>query len=206
LLARVMNVEARTLGVPTGNQDYLAALHGGLAAYHHELDGTRRERLRIPHGLERRLVLAYTGEPRSSGYSNWDMFRRFCDGEPKARRRLEAIAAIAREMVDAVRLGDVEAVGRLVGEEGRLRLGLAPSVATPALLRADKAARSAGALGLKVCGAGGGGCVVAVARDGNADAVRAALTSVGAVPLPARISRRGVVVQAVSGRATESRR
>ena len=29
LLERVMNVETAALGVPTGNQDYLAAVHGG---------------------------------------------------------------------------------------------------------------------------------------------------------------------------------
>jgi len=197
LLQRVMNVEAVQIGVPTGNQDYLAALHGGVSAYHHEVDGTRRERLPVPRGLERRMVLAYTGEPRSSGYSNWDMFRRFCDGEAKARRRMEAIASVAREMADAVRCGDVDAIGRLVGQEGRLRFGLAPSVATPTLLRADSAARRAGALGLKVCGAGGGGCVVAVAREGKAESVASALASAGARPLPFRIARGGVAVEVV---------
>jgi D-glycero-alpha-D-manno-heptose-7-phosphate kinase len=208
LLERVMNVEAREIGVPTGNQDYLAAMHGGLCAWHHEVDGTRRERIPIPRGLEHRIVLAYTGEPRSSGYSNWDMFRRFCDGEARARRRFEAIAAIAREMVDALRAADVDEVGRLVGAEGRLRLGLAPSVTTPAIVRADRAARAAGALGTKVCGAGGGGCMVAIAREGRAEAVTAALAAAGALPLRTRIDRHGVRIErgaGVSARGAGSR-
>ena len=66
LLRRVLNVETQLLGVPTGDQDYRAAIWGGLAAYHYGPDGTTREPLPLPEGLERRLVLAYTGQPRDS--------------------------------------------------------------------------------------------------------------------------------------------
>jgi D-glycero-alpha-D-manno-heptose-7-phosphate kinase len=194
LLRRVMNLETVELNVPTGNQDYLAALHGGLAAYHHEADGTRRESIAFPREMQGRLVLAYTGQPRSSGFSNWDMFRRFIDGEGVTVRRMEAIARIAGELRDALRAGDLDAAGRLIGEEGRLRFRLAPSVATPLLLRAGSAARRAGALGVKVCGAGGGGCMVAFAREGRAVAVARAIASTGARLLDARIARRGVRV------------
>jgi D-glycero-alpha-D-manno-heptose-7-phosphate kinase len=195
LLRRVMNLETVELAVPTGNQDYLAAIHGGLAAYHHGTDGTRRERLPLPPGLQDRLVLAYTGEPRRSGFSNWDMFRRFVDGERRTVRRMESIARIARELVDALREEDLDAAGRLVGEEGRLRYSLAPSVATDALRRAGSAARRAGALGVKVCGAGGGGCLVALAREGRREAVAGAMAASGARLLEAREARRGIVVE-----------
>jgi D-glycero-alpha-D-manno-heptose-7-phosphate kinase len=195
LVRRVMNHETALLGVPTGNQDHLAAVHGALGAYHHEADGTRRERLPIPSGLEQRLVLAYTGQPRHSGFSNWEMFRRFIDGERRTVTRMESIARISRELADAFRAGDLDEAGRLVGEEGRLRYRLAPSVGTPALLRADRAARRAGALGVKVCGAGGGGCLVAFSREGRTAAVAAAVAGSGARILPVRIARRGLRVE-----------
>lgn len=204
LLRRVMNLEAVELGVPTGAQDYLAAIHGGLSAYHHTADGIRRERLPLPPGLERRLVLAYTGQPRRSGLSNWEMFRRFFDGDRVTVRRMGEIARIARELAAALHEADLDRVGRLIGEEGRLRYRLAPGVATPALLRCDRAARAAGAAGVKVCGAGGGGCLVAFAREGRRDAVAAALGAAGARVLPSRIARRGLVVEALSGRRTGS--
>jgi len=194
LLRRVINLEARELGVPTGNQDYLAAIHGGLAAYLHEPDGTRRQAIRATRELEQRLVLAYTGEPRQSGFSNWEMFRRFVDGERRTVRAMESIAGIAREMRDALVEDRLDDVGRLLGQEGRLRGKLAPSVSTPSLRRADAAARSAGALGTKVCGAGGGGCIVALARSGSSDAVRQAFADCGARPLAVRIARRGLIV------------
>jgi D-glycero-alpha-D-manno-heptose-7-phosphate kinase len=196
LLERVMNVETVQLGVPTGNQDYLAALHGGLSAYRHGVDGTQRTELAVPAGLERRLVLAYTGEPRHSGFSNWEMYRRFVEGEPTTVRRMESIARIARELTEALQAGDLDAAGELVGEEGRLRFRLAPTVATDALRAADRAARRAGALGVKVCGAGGGGCLVAVAREGRAEQVAQAMERTGVRLLPVKIARRGLQVSA----------
>lgn len=195
LVQRVMNLETEGLRVPTGNQDYLAAVFGGLAAYHHRADGTRRERIRLPRGLEQRLVLAYTGQPRSSGLSNWDMFRRFVDGELATVRRMNEIAVVAREMRDALIAADLDSVGRLLGREGRLRSSLAPTVMTPALERASRAAMAAGALGVKVCGAGGGGCLVAFARAGYAPSVARAFRAEGARVLPARIARGGVRVE-----------
>lgn len=193
LWSRVMNLETREIGVPTGNQDYLAALWGGLAAYHHGPDGTTRQPLPHPHGLASRLVLAYTGQPRQSGFSNWEMFRRYIDKDRATVRRMEAIARLARAMRDAFIAEDLDEAGRLLAEEGRLRYSLAPSVATPSLRAADTAARRAGAYGAKVCGAGGGGCIVAFAREGSRERVAEAIARSGAILLPVRVARRGVV-------------
>jgi len=197
LLRRVMNLETREIRVPTGQQDYLAALWGGLSAFHQRPDGVVREELSHASALESRLVLAYTGQPRGSGVSNWDMFRRYVDGERGTVRRMEAIARLARAMAEALRDGDLDRAGRVLGEEGRLRYSLAPSVATPLLRAADRAARRAGALGAKVCGAGGGGCLVAFAGEAARDRVARAIASTGASVLTARIAKRGV---SVSGR------
>ncbi len=194
LLLRVMNLETRELGVPTGNQDYLAALQGGLAAYHHGPDGTTRQPLPHARRLESRLVLAYTGEPRHSGFSNWEMFRRYVDKDRATVRRMESIARLARAMRDAFIAQDLDEAGRLLGEEGRLRYTLAPSVATGALRAADTAARRAGALGAKVCGAGGGGCIVAFAREGQREKVADAIARSGASLLHVRVANRGVVI------------
>lgn len=194
LLTRVMNLETREIGVPTGNQDYLAALWGGLAAYHHSLDGVVRQPLPRARELASRLVLAYTGQPRQSGFSNWDMFRRYVEGDASAKRRMETIARLARGMRDAILAGDLDEAGRVLGEEGRLRYSLAPSVATAALRGADVAARRAGALGAKVCGAGGGGCIVAFTSEGRQEDVAKAIAGSGATLLPLAAANRGVAV------------
>lgn len=205
LLRRVMNLEAAEIGVPTGNQDYLAALHGGLAAYHHEPDGVRREALPGAREVAARLVLAYTGRPRASGFSNWEMFRRFVEGDRDAVRAMRSIARIARETADALRAGDLDACGRRLGAEGRLRDTLAPSVSTPELARCAAAARDAGAIGTKVCGAGGGGCIVAFAGIGRSADVARAFEACGARVLPVRAARRGVRVEALAEARTAGR-
>lgn len=194
LLRQVQNLETAEIRVPTGNQDYLAAVHGGLRAYRPTLTGTDAEAIRIPHDLESRLVLAYTGVPRASGLSNWDMFRRFVDGERKTVERMESIARLAGAMRDALLAGDVNEAGAILGEEGKLRERLAPTVSTPELRGVAAAARRAGALGTKICGAGGGGCLVAIVRPGRGDAVRHAVRGTGAIVLDHRIAVRGVRV------------
>ena len=199
LLRRVINLEAAEIGIPTGNQDYLAALHGGLAAYHHTPDGPRREALPIEPSFVDRLVLAYTGRPRQSGFSNWDMFRRFIDGERRTVTAMREIARIATELTEALQRRDVDACAQLVVEEGALRLRLAPSVASPEIRAVSQAARRAGALGTKVCGAGGGGCLVAVAKPGRREAVAEAIRRAGAEVLPLKPSRRGVRVRPLDG-------
>ena len=197
LLRRVQNLETEEIRVPTGNQDYLAALWGGLSAFWHRPEGVTREALPHAAALSQRLVLAYTGQPRQSGFSNWDMFKRFVEGERTTVARMGEIARLARAMRHALAAGELDDAGRLLGEEGRLRYRLAPSVATPTLRRIGEAARRAGALGSKVCGAGGGGCLVAFAAEGKTDAVAAAIAAAGASLLPVSPARRGV---AISGR------
>lgn len=196
LIRRVQNLETRHIRVPTGCQDYRAAVWGGLSAFHYGPDGVAREALAGAAALSGRLVLAYTGQPRGSGYSNWEMFRRYVDGERATVRRMEAIAGLARAFRDALLAADLDAAGRILGREGRLREGLAPSVSTPALRAAGRAARAAGALGVKICGAGGGGCLVAMAAQGRHRAVARAMAATGAVVLPVRPSRRGLEVSA----------
>jgi len=196
LMRRVQNLETEEIRVPTGNQDYLAALFGGLSAFWHRPEGVKREALPHAEALGARLVLAYTGQPRQSGFSNWDMFKRFVEGERTTVARMTEIARLARAMRDALAEGELDEAGRLLAEEGRLRYRLAPSVATPSLRRVSEAARRAGALGSKVCGAGGGGCLVAFAPPGRKEAVAAAMAAAGAVLLPVEPARRGVTLSA----------
>jgi len=68
--------------------------------------------------------------------------------------------------------------------------------ARTSLRRVSEAARRAGALGSKVCGAGGGGCLVAFAPPGRKEAVAAAMAAAGAVLLPVEPARRGVTLSA----------
>jgi D-glycero-alpha-D-manno-heptose-7-phosphate kinase len=192
-------LEASVLGVPTGKQDYLAALYGGLAAHHFSYDGWRVERLDVSttflRALEGGLVLAFTGESRLSGAPNWEKFKAYVENTGSARRRFKRLKAIAQDMREALLAEDLEHVGRLLSQEWAERRRLAPGVSFPALDAALSRAKRAGALGGKLCGAGGGGCLVMLAADGRRGAVEQVLRGAGFRLMPFRVAQRGLVVK-----------
>jgi D-glycero-alpha-D-manno-heptose-7-phosphate kinase len=194
LLQIAMNVEAQTINVPTGLQDYRPAMYGGVAAIELEVDGVRRVPLEIDaDGLEQRMVLCYTGEPRNSGTNNWDITKRHIDGDPFIFDCFERIRDTAARMRDALGRGDWDAVGAAIAEEWDNRKRLAPGVTTPAIDALIARAMQAGATAAKVCGAGGGGCLFCYGPPAARDAIRSALAAGGARVLDYRIEPTGLV-------------
>ncbi len=196
LLTLAMNLEARTLGIPTGVQDYRPACYGGVAAVELGPAGVRRVPLPVdPADLERRLVLAYSGDSRSSGINNWEITRRHIEGDSAVVAHLGRIAGIAAAARDALTRGDWTALARQVTAEWRERKALAPGVTTPAIDRLFAAAAAAGAAAGKVCGAGGGGCLFFLVDPARRDAVRDALAGAGARLLDSPIDLDGLRVR-----------
>ena len=193
LLQIAQNVEAQTINVPTGLQDYRPALYGGLAALELDVDGIRRIPLDVDSAeIERRIVLCYTGEPRNSGTNNWEITKRHIDGDQHVFDCFERIRDTAAAMREALVRGDWEAVGRSIADEWENRKRLAPGVTTAAIDDLIARARGAGATAAKVCGAGGGGCMFCYGPpDANA-AIRTALAGGGARLLDYRIERHGL--------------
>ena len=194
LLQIAMNIEAQTIAVPTGLQDYRPALYGGVAALELGVNGIHRVALDLDEReLERRLVLCYTGEPRNSGTNNWEITKRHIDGDSHVFDCFERIRDTAVAMRTALTRGDWEAVGRAVADEWENRKRLAPGVTTPAIDDLIARAHAAGASAAKVCGAGGGGCLFCFGAPEHREAIAAALSAGGARLLPFRIERDGLI-------------
>jgi len=190
------DIEARVLGVPTGEQDHYPAVYGGAAAIHLEPGRTRREALKVDlKALESRLLLIYTGKPRRSGINNWEVFKKTLDGSHRLRRNFAQITATAVRMRAALVQENWNQVARLLRREWQTRRGNAPAISTPFIDDLIRVGRGHGAQAAKVCGAGGGGCVVFLAPPARRAAVAAALARAGATLLPVRIARRGVRVE-----------
>jgi D-glycero-alpha-D-manno-heptose-7-phosphate kinase len=195
LLQIAMNVEAQAIAVPTGVQDYRPALYGGIAAVELGVDGVRRVALEVdPADLERRIVLAYTGAPRNSGTNNWEMTKRHLDGDRAVFDCFERIRDTAVAMRAALSRGDWPEVGRQIGIEWENRQHLAPGVTTPQIDDLIARAKSAGAVSGKICGAGGGGCLICFGEPARLGAIREALAAGGARILDFRIEREGLIV------------
>lgn len=192
------DIEAIVLGVPTGTQDHYPAAFGGVSEIQLLPAGEKRlEACVDPGELEKRLVLCYTGKPRKSGINNWKVFKSQIEGDSRVHRNLEEISRIACEMAGQIRKRRWIEVGRLMREEWSHRRQNLPTISTPAIDRIIADARRAGALGGKVCGAGGGGCVVILTQPDVRTRVEAAIADAGGRLLPIRIDRRGVRVSVV---------
>ncbi|HEU4415941.1 MAG TPA: GHMP kinase [Candidatus Angelobacter sp.] len=193
------NVEAQLIKVPTGCQDYYPALYGGVSAIHLDPDGIHHAAVRVaPEELDRRFVLVYTGAPRKSGINNWEVFKSHINGDKKIFHNFERIGEIARAMHQALSMADWKQVAKLLREEWKLRKTNAPKISTPMIEKLVAVALRQGALAAKVCGAGGGGCVVFLTEPETRDHVSAAVRSYGGQVLPAIVAREGL---SVSGRS-----
>ena len=191
------NIEAQLIRVPTGCQDYYPALYGGVSAIHLEPDGIHREAIPVdPDELDRRFVLAYTGAPRQSGINNWEVFQAHIEGDRRVLKNFAEIVAIAKAMHEALVKADWAEVASLLRAEWKLRKTNAPGITTPVIEKLVRAAQREGALAAKVCGAGGGGCVVFLADSGAKERVANAIRKAGGQVLPALVARDGLTVTA----------
>ena len=191
-----MNVEAQAIDVPTGVQDYRPAYYGGSSAVELGVNGIRRVALDVkPEELQSRLALAYTNASRNSGINNWDVTKRHIDGDAGVQLSFARIRDIAAAMRAALERGDWPEVGRQIGAEWENRKKLAPGVTTPEIDSMLGAARRAGAISGKVCGAGGGGCLFCFAEPGAIPGVRKALADSGARVLDFTIEAKGLLIK-----------
>ena len=190
------NIEARLIKVPTGCQDYYPAMYGGVSAIELGCAGIKRVALDVaPEELEARVVLAYTGEPRNSGINNWEVTKSHIDGNRKVFKNFATIASIAVAMRSAIEKHDWTEAARLLREEWSHRRKNAPGISTPLIDRMIQVTRRKGALAAKVCGAGGGGCVLFLVEPDARSRVASLIENEGATVLPVQVARRGVQVR-----------
>src|SRR5207237_6381311 len=145
-----------------------------------------------PEEVYSRFVLAYTGAPRQSGINNWEVFKAHINGDKRVFRNFERIAEIARAMHRALFHADWDQVARLLREEWKLRRTNAPGITTPLIDKLIAVAGKNGGRAAKVCGAGGGGCVIFLVEKGSASRVATAIGDAGARVLPLQVARDGL--------------
>lgn len=197
ILEIAKNVEAVVIRVPTGWQDYFPALYGGANALHLECDGVKRERLPLSFtDVEKRFVLCYTGHPRNSAINNWEVMKSHIDGDERVLRNFDQIVTIASQMREALLARDWNDVAKLLALEWENRKRNFVGISTPKIDRMIEQTRKQGTIAAKVCGAGGGGCVIFMVRPGTKPAVEQALTRLGGEIINFGVARTGLEVRA----------
>ncbi len=189
------DAEAVVICVPTGIQDHYPPAFGGAAAIELPPGGEHRVDLRVNlDELQRRVVVCYTGKPRQHGINNWEVYKAHIGGKRAVQNSLERISDVAQKMRVAMEKPDWQEAGRLMTEEWSFRKRNLPTISTKTIDRVIEGARRNGALAGKVCGAGGGGCVVLLIEPDARERVEKAIIEAGAQVLPMRIDRQGVQV------------
>lgn len=109
-----------------------------------------------------------------------DALRARMDEQPDAvKNKLDELGAIANQAADDLALGRAADMGARMTRAHRILADL--GVSTPQLDKLVRAALDHGALGAKLTGGGGGGCVIALAdTEAAAEQVSAALRAAGA--------------------------
>lgn len=155
-----------------GYQDYYPALYGGILSLTPGITEHKVEQCytaELANFIEKNIVLVYSGQTRNSGINNWEVFKNFFDnknaeGAKNTRKGLIEIAKIAQKAYVAIKSKNYEDFLTLIAQEGQAREQLFPGIMTQEMKVVDQQCRKVikNYKGIKVCGAGGGGCFIMV--------------------------------------------
>jgi mevalonate kinase len=133
-------------------------------------------------GAPLELVVAQAGPPASTREMVEGVARLKERSPAQFNRTLEAIASLVENALLLLRSADFGAIGKLMDLNQMLLAGW--MLSTEEIERACRLSREAGALGAKLTGAGGGGCVIALSGHAGAadtklrtEAIQAALNN-----------------------------
>jgi len=144
--------------------------------------------------LEKNLLLVFTGDAHLAGDIHLDILADYKNKTGTVLAGMHGLKEVGRRMRVALRAGDLASFAGLLNDNWTYHQMLHPTCATPSLQQFIDTGLANGALGAKVCGAGGGGCVVYYARDNERPRLAAALETIGGRVLPFAFDRDGTVV------------
>jgi D-glycero-alpha-D-manno-heptose-7-phosphate kinase len=190
LAERACTIEIERCGKPIGKQDqYIAALGGirdirfgpGDQVVAQEIGISAPER----RALQQQIMLFYTGITRSAD----SILAEQRANIESTRPQLDLLRDLAGFAAERLRNGDVDAIGPAMRESWEAKRKLAVGVSNEDVDRAVARALEAGASGVKLTGAGGGGFLLVICPTERQRAVRESLS--GMRELPVSLDRLG---------------
>ena len=172
--------EQEKLSYNVGSQDQYLCAMGGFRKIMFDEHGIRDKLLEpeMVAPLQDRLMLFDTHQRRISGDVIASQLERITENE----RALESMMAMVHEAVGIIQSGKWPDFGALLDEGWELKKSLSAAVSTPEIDRIYGTAKSAGATGGKLLGAGGGGFILFFVEPDKQESVKAALENLTHVP------------------------
>jgi D-glycero-alpha-D-manno-heptose-7-phosphate kinase len=190
LAERACEIEIGRCRKPIGKQDqYIAALGGirDLRFGPGEQVVAAEVELHAAHwrALQHQIMLFYTGITRSANTILAEQNAKIKDTRPQ----LDLLRDLAGYAVERLGDGDVDAIGPFIRESWEAKRKLASGVSNDRIEAAIMRALDAGASGVKLTGAGGGGFLLVVCSMEHQRSVRQALSDMK--ELPVKLDRLG---------------
>jgi D-glycero-alpha-D-manno-heptose-7-phosphate kinase len=155
------NLEAQILNTPTGTQDYYPAVTGGINILSYSTRGIEQEVLNIESSpLSTHFLLVNTGKSHHSGLNNFEVMKSAVNKEAICLKALQDLKQISNELEAVVRQQSWSRLPELFNAEFEARVRLAPAFSSPEIEKLALLTKNAGAEAVKICGAGGGGCIL----------------------------------------------
>jgi D-glycero-alpha-D-manno-heptose-7-phosphate kinase len=181
------NIEAKVLNTPTGTQDYYPAASGGINILDYSSTGIEQTVLsRATQELADHFMLVYTGKAHHSGLNNFEVLSRAVKKDPQVLTALRELKKIAQDTAKAVQASKWNLLPELFKQEFKWRIQLAEAFSSPEIDKLAEVSLQAGAEAVKICGAGGGGCVLVWVAPAKRQGVKDACQNAGFQVLPAK--------------------
>lgn len=176
------HIEMNLLRQPSGKQDQYAAALGGINCLQFEGDGqVRVSRLQLSQDamghLSDNLLMFFTGYARNSEVLLSDQKKKTERSDDAMIANLNFIKDIGMATKEALEKNDFRRYGELMHEHWEQKRRRSPGMSNPCIDRWYQAGRTAGALGGKLIGAGGGGFLLFYTEDPRR--LRAAMSQEG---------------------------
>ena len=189
---RVKAVESRNLNQGmAGYQDYFPALTGGVLAIRGIEGEIKVEQLyseELKEVLETHLTLISSKQSRASGINNWEVYKAFFDKKPEVVDGLTRIADISHQTYQALLTKQWDKMLSLIAQEGLEREKLFPGISTDKIRNFTSELKKDGnVIGLKMCGAGGGGCFILVHKGLDPKVIETKVKEHGMEILPFKV-------------------
>ncbi len=179
LAQEACEIEIEKTGKPIGKQDQYIASYGGLQYIQFNSDESvfvepiicRPETKRK---LESRLLMFYTGTTRSSGKILSEQKKKVL-GDKQNRKVLKEMVMIAQQIKKDLNNNSLGNFGALLDRNWQLKRKLSGRISNPQIEEWYRIAKEAGAVGGKICGAGGGGFLLLYAPENRHSDIKKSL-------------------------------
>ena len=200
------HVETARAGQPAGKHDHYLAAFGGLTSL--EIDPGGRVSVSSPRvsgrtmeELREGMLLFFTGIQRESFDILSQQEEETRAGKASVIDGLHEIKRLGLDIRDALEAGDLDRFGALLHEHWETKKKRSAKMSSPEIDRWYDEARTAGALGGKLMGAGGGGFLMFYTPPGARDAVRERMGALGLRDMGFRFDAEGAKVLTNTGGA-----